>query len=148
MFDSFMTPEVGGIALFFGTMLAATIFPVSSEAMLAAAIHQKLGGTVELVLIATIGNTVGCWLNWLTGRFLYQYRDRRWFPVSDAALQRARTWFNRWGLTSLLFSWIPIVGDPLTVIAGILKVNLYAFLFLTATGRALRYCVIAGLLAE
>jgi membrane protein YqaA with SNARE-associated domain len=145
MFEDILSPGTGSLLLFIGAMLAATILPISSEAMLAVALNQQLGSPIELIIIATLGNTLGCLLNWLTGRFLYRYRNSRWFPVSNAALQRASSWFNRWGLTSLLLSWIPIVGDPLTIIAGIFRVNLIIFLLLTGIGRAVRYCVIAGL---
>ncbi|MGP3695820.1 YqaA family protein [Rhodobacter sp. NSM] len=122
---------------------SATLLPGSSEAMLLALLASgKAAG--PLVMVATIGNLAGSLVNWALGRFLIRFRDRRWFPVSDEALERAQRGYRRWGLWSLLFAWVPVVGDPLTVAAGALKVGFWPFLFLVGIGKAARYMVLAA----
>ncbi len=98
-------------------------------------------------LIATSGNTLGSCVNWVLGRYLLQFRDRRWFPFSARQMQRASGWYNRYGLWSLFFAWVPLVGDPLTFAAGVLKVRFWAFLLLVGAGKATRYAA-ALLIAE
>ena len=85
----------------------------------------------------------GAIVNWLLGRGVARFRDRRWFPLSDAQYARAEATFNRYGLWSLLFSWVPIIGDPLTLIAGALRVRFWPFLALVTLGKAARYVALA-----
>lgn len=132
------------LGLFTGTMLASTLVPVSSEAMLAAALAGNVAPWGMLVAIATLGNSLGCLLNWLTGRFLLRFQDRRWFPVSTKSLARATRWMGSWGYWSLLLSWLPVVGDALTLAAGVLRVPLVLFLPLTVIGRLGRYLVVVA----
>ena len=92
--------------------------------------------------MASLGNTLGSVANWALGRFLLAFRDRRWFPVKEAAYERARRALLRWGLWSLLFAWLPFVGDPLTVAAGALKVRLPVFVLLVGLGKTARYALL------
>ncbi len=89
------------------------------------------------------GNTAGAVVNWLLGRFLSQFSERRWYPLTQAQQQRASAWFQRLGLWSLLFAWLPVVGDPLTVVAGVLRVRFLPFLVLVAVGKTGRYIIVA-----
>ncbi|HEX2216999.1 MAG TPA: YqaA family protein [Xanthobacteraceae bacterium] len=130
--------------LFVSAFLAATILPVSSEAVLAALIAVRAGEMPLLLAVATAGNTLGAIVNWLLGRWLAHFRRRAWFPVSEAKYAAAETRFRRYGLWSLLFSWVPIIGDPLTLIAGALRVPFLPFLVLVALGKAARYAAIAA----
>jgi len=91
------------------------------------------------VTTATAGNTLGAVVNWALGRFLLHFRDRRWFYFSAAQVERAQRWFQRYGFWSLLLAWMPIGGDALTLIAGIMKVRMWLFLGLVGTGKGLRY---------
>jgi len=100
-----------------------------------------------LILVATGGNVLGSFLNWLMGRYLHGYRDRRWFPVSQAGLSRAERAFNRWGVWTLLLSWVPIIGDPLTIVAGFLRVPLKLFLPIVIVAKAGRYIAISGIIS-
>ena len=93
-------------------------------------------------MVAIAANTAGSAVNWLIGRGIEHYRNRRWFPVSPAQYETATRQFNRWGLWSLLFAWLPFVGDPLTVVAGALKVPFGRFIALVAIGKAARYLAI------
>src|SRR5690606_38337678 len=122
----------GHLGLAAVAFLAATILPGSSEALLAAMVIRQPDETASLVAAATAGNTAGATVNWCIGRWLVHLVDRRWFPVSRAWLDHASTWFSRYGAWLLLFSWVPVVGDPLTVAAGVLKVRLVPFLVLVA----------------
>ena len=98
-----------------------------------------------LLVIASAANTLGGLLNWALGRFCLRWKDRTWFPVSPQRLEQATQWFRRYGRWSLLLSWVPIIGDPLTLVAGILRVNIWFFLALVAISKTARYAVILGL---
>ncbi len=128
--------------LFMAALIAATILPMQSEAVL---VGLLLAGYPPwlLVVVAGAGNILGSVINWLMGRWIEQYRDRRWFPVSEPALERARGWYRRYGRWSLLASWAPIVGDPLTVVAGVLRENLGVFVLLVTIAKVGRYAVLA-----
>jgi membrane protein YqaA with SNARE-associated domain len=125
-------------SLFFTALIAATLFPASSETLLIVLFHQQYSAPL-LWLAATSGNTLGSCINWYLGKECLRWQDKKWFPVSPAQLARAQTQFQRYGLVSLLFSWLPVVGDPLTFIAGIMRVRFWQFLLLVALGKALRY---------
>ena len=130
--------------LFLSAFLSATLLPGSSEVLLAALITQHYD-PLMLWLWASAGNTLGSCVNWVMGRYLLHFQQRRWFPVKPDALQRAQRWFQHYGQWSLLLAWAPIFGDGLTLIAGIMRVNFVIFFVLTAIGKALRYAVILGL---
>ena len=127
------------LAVFSSAFFAATLIPGISEFVLARASIQ--GGTdhVVLLVVASAGNTLGSVVNWSLGRYLSHCRDHRWFPVTGAGLDRASLWFNRFGIWSLLFAWLPFVGDPLTFAAGILRVPLVIFIPVVAAGKTMRY---------
>lgn len=100
---------------------------------------------VLLLLVATGGNVLGSVVNWLLGRFIEHFRDRPWFPVSEQKLARAEAWYRRFGIWSLLLSWVPVIGDPLTVVAGLLRTPFATFLILVTIAKAGRYAVLAAL---
>lgn len=128
--------------LFLTAFLAATILPMQSEAALVGLLLLDAQPVWLLVAVASIGNVLGSIVNWLLGRFIERYRDRRWFPVKPAALDRAQAWYRRYGKWSLLLSWMPIIGDPLTVAAGILREPFPVFLLLVAVAKVGRYLVL------
>lgn len=133
--------EIGGLALIaFG---AATILPAQSEPVLIGLL--LLGETPPwlLVLVASIANTLGSLVNWWLGTQLLRFQDRRWFPATPQQIDRAICWYRRWGRWSLLLSWAPIIGDPLTVVAGILREPLRDFILLVAIAKTGRYVVLA-----
>ncbi|MCH8836080.1 MAG: DedA family protein [Proteobacteria bacterium] len=132
----------GYLGLFFSALLAATILPFSSEAVLAALYAVDRYDAVLLWLVASVGNTLGGLVNWVLGRFCLHWRDRRWFPVTLESLRRAQQWFGRYGTWSLLFAWLPVVGDPLTFAAGVMRVNVWVFLVLVGIGKAARYALV------
>lgn len=133
--------------LFGAAFLAATILPAQSELLFAFLLRAGEHPWAFLLLAATTGNVLGSLVNWALGRWIEHFRDRRWFPVSPAALDRAERWYLRWGKWSLLGSWLPIVGDPLTLVAGVLRVPLATFLALVTVAKAGRYLAIAAVVA-
>jgi membrane protein YqaA with SNARE-associated domain len=130
--------------LFATAFLAATILPGGSEALLAGLLAMRTGDVVLLLVVATIGNTLGSVANWLMGRGVERFRDRPWFPVGPAAYAAAEQRFRRYGLWSLPFAWVPVVGDPLTIVAGALRTPFWPFLILVGLGKAARYLVLAA----
>lgn len=138
-------PDIAAYSgLFAAAFVAATIFPMQSEAILVALILPGDHSTPVLLLVASLGNTLGAVINWILGRGIERFRDRRWFPASPAKLERARDWYRRFGKWSLLLSWLPVGGDALTVLAGVLREPLPTFLLLVFIGKALRYVVLAS----
>lgn len=127
--------------LFFSGFIAATLFPASSEVLLLALLQHGHAAWL-LWLAATAGNTLGSCVNWVLGREILRFRDKRWFPVNAAQLQRAQRQFNKYGVWTLLFAWLPVVGDPLTFIAGSLRVRFDIFFVLVAIGKGLRYAAL------
>ncbi len=134
-----MTELLSYIGLFFSALIAATILPLQSEAVLVALLAKGDLSPIMLVAVASIGNVLGAIINWGLGRGIEHYKDRPWFPASDSSLSRAQNWYARYGKWSLLFSWLPIIGDPLTVVAGIMREPLPSFIILVAIGKVGRY---------
>lgn len=132
------------VALFAAAFLAATILPMQSEAILVGLILSGDYSTPAVVAVASIGNTLGAVVNWALGRGIERFRNRRWFPASPEKLEKARNWYHRYGKWSLLLSWLPIGGDAITVIAGVLREPLPTFLLLVFIGKGARYLVLAA----
>lgn len=131
-------------SLFFSALISATLFPGGSEALLIALINED-NAVVLLVVVASIGNTIGSLINWWLGVKLETYHDRTWFPVSQRHLEKAKQHFHRYGEWSLLLSWLPVIGDPLTVAAGVLKTPFIRFLIYIAIAKTSRYIFVAYL---
>ena len=130
------------LSLFFGAFLAATILPFSSELMLVAALKAGETSMPALVFVATLGNVLGAVVNWFLGGYLLHWVGKKYFPFSQNQIDTASTRFNKYGVWSLLLTWVPIIGDPLTFIAGMLSVRLLPFLVLVTIGKAARYAFI------
>lgn len=128
--------------LFLVALAAATILPMQSEAALVGLLVTGAYPIWLLVVIASLGNVLGSAINWLLGRGIERYRDRRWFPVTPTALDRAQRRYRRYGKWSLLLSWAPIVGDPLTVVAGLAREPFPVFLALVTVAKVGRYAVL------
>jgi membrane protein YqaA with SNARE-associated domain len=137
--------ELGAYAgLFFAAFVAATILPMQSEAVLVALLLVDVHPPWALIAVASVGNVAGSAVNWLLGRGIERFRNRRWFPVKTEALERAQRWYHRYGKWSLLLSWAPIIGDPLTVVAGVLREPFPVFLLLVTVAKVGRYMVLAA----
>lgn len=132
-------------ALFLSAFGAATLLPLQSEAVLVGLLLREPHAWAILLLVASVGNVLGSVVNWLLGRAIERLRDRRWFPFSSTQLDRAQQRYQRWGQWSLLLSWMPVIGDPLTLIAGILREPFWRFLLLVSVAKVGRYLVVAML---
>ena len=133
--------ELGG--LFLAAFAAATLIPAQSEAVLVALILSANQPVWLLLLVATVGNVLGSAVNWAMGRFLFRFAGRRWFPASVTQIDRATGWYARWGHWSLLASWVPVIGDPLTLVAGVLREPFGRFLLIVTLAKGGRYLVLA-----
>jgi membrane protein YqaA with SNARE-associated domain len=139
-----MTDLAAYLGLFGTAFLAATILPAQSETMLVGLLAADRFSIALLLLAASLGNVLGSVVNWALGRGIERFRGRRWFPASDAALERATRWYSRYGRWSLLLSWLPIGGDALTVVAGVLREPLWSFVAIVAIAKTGRYLALAA----
>jgi len=132
-------------SLFGVAFIAATVFPLQSEAALIALLLNGQQPVWALIAVASVGNVLGSVVNWVLGRGIERFRDKRWFPASPAALERAQRAYQKWGKWSLLLSWAPFIGDPLTVMAGVLREPLPMFVLLVTMAKVGRYVTLAWL---
>jgi membrane protein YqaA with SNARE-associated domain len=133
------------ISLFLSAFFAATIFPAQSELVLLYLLQDRSNSVVLLLVAATVGNVLGAVMNYGLGYYVHRFKDRRWFPASPQQLEKAQRAYARWGRYSLLASWVPIIGDPITVVAGVLRDRFTVFLALVTVAKAGRYLVLAVL---
>ena len=131
------------ISLFLTAFLAATVLPAYSEIMFAGMLAAGYD-PLTLWAWASAGNTLGSAVNWLIGRYMLHFQDRRWFPFKPDSLGMAQRWFQKYGVWSLLMAWAPIGGDALTFIAGIMRVRFDVFIVLTGIGKSARYAILLG----
>jgi len=135
------------LSLFISAFAAATILPAQSEALLAYQVSISPDAVVKLITVATLGNVLGATFNWCLGRLTENLRAKKWFPVNEKQLQKAERFYGRYGRYSLLLSWVPIIGDPITIVAGILREPLLSFVLLVTIAKCARYVFVVGLAA-
>jgi membrane protein YqaA with SNARE-associated domain len=131
-------------SLFAIAFLAATLLPVQSEAVLAGLLALSEQPWWALIAIATFGNTLGAVVNWALGLGLERFQNRRWFPATPEQLDKARRYYTRYGRWCLFFSWVPVVGDAFTVLAGVLREKLWVFVLIVGAGKLTRYLFVAA----
>lgn len=124
---------------------AATILPLQSEWVVAGLLLDGSHPWEFVVLIASLGNILGSMVNWLLGRSFAHFQNRHWFPVNQKNMKRAEGWYHRYGRISLLLSWVPIIGDPLTVAAGVLREPLWSFALLVGIAKTGRYLALSAI---
>lgn len=134
--------------LFFSALMAATLLPMQSEALLAGLVLLGSMPVWLLVLVASIGNIGGAVVNWWLGLKVNDFQDRKWFPFDRGQLDKARGWYQHYGRWSLLVSWAPIIGDPLTLAAGLMREPLWRFLLLVSLAKTARYIFIAAFASQ
>ena len=135
------------LSLFISAFAAATILPAQSEALLAYQVSIQPDAVVQLIAVATLGNVLGATFNWWLGRLTENLRAKKWFPVNEKQLHKAERFYGRYGRYSLLLSWVPIIGDPITIVAGILREPLLSFVLLVTIAKCARYVFVVGLAA-
>jgi len=136
--------QPGYPALFLLSFLASTLLPLGSEWLLVLMLVKGYDPATS-VLTATIGNTLGACTTWLVGRYGGDWLMGHLFRISQQQRQRAEAWYQRYGILSLLLSWLPVVGDPLCLVGGLLKIRFTIFLLLVGVGKLVRYAVVAWL---
>ena len=131
-------------SLFWVALASATLLPGGSEVWLA---RLWCVGEPALVLwvVATAGNTLGSLINVALGRYARQFQHRRWFPASPQGLASAERWYHRFGEASLLLSWLPVIGDPLTVLAGVMRLAWWRALLWIVLAKGARYGLLIAL---
>lgn len=133
------------LGLFLAAFGAATLLPMQSEAVLVGMLLSDRYVISTLLAVAIVGNVLGSVLNWVLGRCVERFRHKRWFPVSEAKLAKAQQSYLRYGHWSLLLSWVPIIGDPLTVVAGVMREPFWRFLLIVTLAKGMRYLVLAAM---
>ena len=132
------------LGLFLSAFGAASLLPLQSEALL---VGLLLGGAqpAAVLVVASVGNVLGSVLNAALGRGIERFHERRWFPVSAQRLEQAKLTYRRYGRWSLLLSWVPVIGDPLTLMAGVMREPWWSFLLLVTLAKTGRYLVVAAI---
>lgn len=133
------------LGLFFSAFLAATLVPAYSEILFAGLVAAGYD-PLQLLAWASAGNTLGSAVNWVLGRYLLHFQDRKWFPFRADSMGRSQAWFQKYGVWSLLLAWMPVGGDALTFIAGMMRVPFWLFFILTGIGKTARYAILLGFL--
>ncbi|MDQ7003427.1 MAG: YqaA family protein [Ghiorsea sp.] len=129
-------------ALFFSALISSTLFPGGSEALLIYRLQDPNHHVYLLVLMATLGNVLGSIITYYMGQYGFKL-SHHWFQISQIKQQQAETLFEKWGTPALLFAWLPIIGDPLCLVAGALRYNIYLFIALVGLGKLTRYTLLA-----
>jgi membrane protein YqaA with SNARE-associated domain len=135
------------LSLFIISFLAATILPFSSELTLAGLVATSNYDNLLLLIVASLGNVLGSVVNWILGFYSRNLSTKKWFPFKDEQIKKSSKWFNKFGRWSLLLAWVPIIGDPLTLAAGLFRIKFIEFLILVTIGKVSRYLVIFYLLS-
>ena len=125
--------------LFIISFLAATILPLSSELVLSTMLLTDSFDKYLLLVVASFGNILGSSVNWYLGKKILIFKDKKWFPANERKIAKGEIYFKKYGIWSLLLAWVPIIGDPLTVVAGILRVKFFTFLLLVSISKISRY---------
>ena len=128
--------------LFLSAFGAATLLPLQSEAVLLGLLVQDKYVVFGLILMASVGNILGSCVNWYLGLRIERFKDRKWFPVSEKNMLKAEKIYQKYGFWSLLLSWVPVIGDPITLIAGLLKEGFWRFLLMVSVAKTGRYIFI------
>ncbi len=139
-----MTETLTG--LFTVAFLSATLLPGSSEVVLAGILASGTTPVSLAVAAATLGNTLGSVVNWAIGRYFSHFREAKWFPIKPEKYEHYQQWYQKWGIWSLLLSWAPVIGDPLTVLAGVARTPLLVFVPVVLVAKFVRYLVVAGVI--
>lgn len=133
--------ELGYFGLFISSFLAATILPFSSEIVLGVLLLNELNPII-LLTVATVGNVLGSLTNYAIGFWGSNVVAQKVLKISEDEFIKAKERFKKYGLFSLFFAWVPIIGDPLTVVAGVLRINILWFFIIVGSGKFIRYVVI------
>ncbi len=132
--------------LFFSALISSTLLPGGSEILLLYRLNEGADAYI-LVIIATVGNVLGSLITYSMGRLGNEMVHKKWLRISETQIERGERWFGKYGRPSLLLAWLPVVGDPLCLVAGLLRCELISFLILVSVGKLARYTVLVWFLA-
>lgn len=131
------------IILFTSSFASSTILPGHSEITLIALITQKKYEVFYLVVFASLGNILGSVLNWYLGLYFLKFKNKKWFPFNENQIKKVSKSFLEYGKWSLLLSWVPFIGDVLTLVAGMFRVPLYQFVVIVSVAKVSRYIFVS-----
>ena len=134
--------------LFLSAFGAATLLPLQSEVVLVGLLAQMQYPVWLLVAVASLGNILGSCVNWWLGLKVEQYKNKKWFPVSEQKMLQAQGIYQKYGFWSLLLSWVPVIGDPITLIAGLLKENFVRFVVMVSIAKIGRYLFVYWMFSQ
>ena len=133
-----MLENLGLFGLFLACLLSATILPFSSEAIVAGAMalgYERL----LIVLVATLGNTAGGMISFYMGWLCKWEWLEKYFKIKREKLERFRSHIEKYGVWAALLTWLPIVGDPLAIAMGFMRLNPWWTMLIMFVGKMLRY---------
>ncbi len=122
--------------------MVATIVPFGSEVYFATLLSLGKYNNFLLLVSASVGNVLGSVFNWVCGYYINYFIKKSWFPIKQDKIKKGTELFNKYGKWSLLFSWVPFIGDPITFVAGTLRFSFIPFIILVSIGKIGRYLVI------
>ena len=114
--------------------------------MLASMLSIENYNRILLIIFSSLGNILGSVFNWVLGFYFIKLQNKKWFPFNEKQISKSSLWFEKYGKWSLLFAWVPIIGDPLTFVAGTMKTKFFIFLILVGIGKISRYLFISLLI--
>ena len=135
------------LTLFISAFAAATILPAQSDALRAYQVSLNPSHAVQLITVATIGNVLGSIVNWWLGRLAENVKNKSWFSVSEDKFLQGEQYYRKYGRFSLLLSWVPFIGDPITIMAGIMREPLWSFVILVTIAKCSRYLFVVGIVS-
>ena len=127
------------ISLFISSFLSSTVLPGHSEITLTTFILLEKYSQFLLIFFASLGNILGSIINWYLGFYITKFINKSWFPFKKKQLHNVSLWYLKYGKWSLFLSWVPFVGDPLTIVAGMFRVPLIIFITIVSISKILRY---------
>jgi len=134
--------QAGYVGLLLVSFLAATLLPISSEVAVALMLRYGYDAT-PTIAVATVGNYLGSVVNYYVGARGASFFLTRYVGTTADTLTGARATYARWGAPILIFSWVPVIGDPLTLVAGALRVPFVVFTAWVVAGKLARYVAVA-----
>ena len=135
------------LLLFFVAVASASFFPSQAELVLFALLTLGDYDPLLLVLAATAGNGLGSLGNYYIGRYMDRLTHKHWFPIKPRYLEKPKQLFSKHGKMTLLLAGVPFIGNPITIVAGMLRVNLWLFIPLVTAGKSVRYLLAWALYA-
>lgn len=138
-----MAEELSLTALFISGFISATLLPGGSEVLLAWQLTENVHSVESLWLAVTAGNVLGGMVTFLMGWGIAHYFPLRSF--TKPRQQQAKRWIEQYGAFALILSWVPIIGDPLCLMAGWLKTRFLLSMLMLTLGKAVRYLLIVGI---